>query len=259
MKKTIETRWGPVVVHQTGEKPQILLVPGISLGAESFCYSGASVTLEYPGTGDSPWAHQPSQTYTLEAFVGILREVADKLFPEHPPVAVGHSLGGHVITQALARGWRPAGAVLVAAPPLESMASFAQAIVPLPEVAMMYGARISRETSVQVAKVLTNDRGAWLERLGRYLVERDPAFGPTLWSSFTPEAVANEVETLHSAGVPYLALLGTDDAIIQREYWERQIPPGCRELVAGAGHCPPIEARDWFNVRIDRFFQGLRP
>lgn len=257
MKTMLDTSWGPVAVHQTGSTPRVLFVPGVSLGAASFDYHEASVIFEFPGTGDSPRAKQPALVYTLEAFVGILAEVAEALFPHHPPVVVGHSLGGHLVLQAMARGWRPAGAILVATPPLEGVASLAEALQSRTEMGILYAGQISPAQARQGASVVTTDRGLWFNRVVGYLAGRDPLFGPTLQASFTSAAVANEAQALKSAGIPYLALLGSEDAIVERSYWEAQLAPEHRKLIDGAGHCPSVEAKEWFNTRVLQFVQSV--
>lgn len=87
----------------------------------------------------------------------------------------------------------------------------------------------------------------------------------------SPDAVARALQgmaeradsepLLRSVEVPTLVVVGSDDVITNRgqaEWLTRGIRGSRLEVIAGAGHMPPIEQPDEFNNILTRFLEGLR-
>ncbi|MFQ3620715.1 MAG: alpha/beta hydrolase [Spirochaetales bacterium] len=259
MKKThIPGRWGKIFVRDSGGKGMpVLLLHGNSQGSETFLPQlegevGSAFRLlafDRLGHGNSDRAKDPDNAYTLSGCVEQIREVIN-YFQLQAPVWVGHSLGGHLALQALARGVACAKIFVFSAPPLKSLSSLTEAFLPHPALPSLFKGNLSNEEQVQCVEAIVSSKDTYTSLIRTLLQISDPKVRTVLAGSLQEE-LHDEVQALHQASVPKAVGIGEKDLLVNRQYLERVLPPDVWRkkliLFPNSSHTPQLENPDIFN------------
>jgi pimeloyl-ACP methyl ester carboxylesterase len=197
------------------------------------------VALDLPGHGASSWLGQDvAERYTLAGYAGILAGALRALGLEGA-VLVGHSLGGHLILEALARGIldRPRGVALHGAPPLASAADFPSAFLPEPLAPWLFTDAIPEPEARALCAALYGPHSDAPPDALRDLRATDPAARACLGASIAP---ADEAGVVRAGEVPVALLRGADDAFVSGAWLDGFAGPslwrGAVQTIPGAGH-----------------------
>jgi pimeloyl-ACP methyl ester carboxylesterase len=249
---------GKILVRESeGPGRPILLVHGNSLNSEFFIpqIEGAPgrnhrvVAFDLPGHGGSDRARDPGAVYTLESYVRLLGEIIANL-GLGVPVLVGHSLGGHIVLQAVAGGIEASGILVFGTPPLSGLGDLSRAFLPNPVTPILFSGPLSDSDAEVWASHVTRDRGNYYKLALRALRGTDPEARKVFGASLAP-GIADEVRVLRDSSLPKAVGIGEQDPLVSAEYIrELELPGlrgGCPRIFPGAAHCPQIETPDIFN------------
>ena len=246
-----------------GNAPALLFLHGIGGAGRTFGrqldHFGTdfrALAWDMPGYGNSAPLPLVSMDALAAALAGFIEELG-----LHRPVLVGHSLGGMVVQQLLARAPHAARAVVLA----QTSAAFG-----------------SRDPAWQAeflsARLGPLDAGHGMAALAEGLAadmagpDADPA-GMALARdclAHTPDSTYRDSilampgfdcrDALARIAVPALVLAGTLDTAAPARGMERmaaRIPGAQYVLLEGAGHLAHLEQPGAFNAALGQFLQGL--
>jgi pimeloyl-ACP methyl ester carboxylesterase len=146
-KYSITTTHGDIAIWDTGGngKP-VLFVHGNSSFKEIFTRQFESdlskkyrfVAFDLPGHGDSQKAKDPEKTYNADGYADVVSQIIEKLQLKNP-VAVGWSLGGQIVLNALSKSQKFSGVLITGTPPIEvSFEGFGKGFLPAPKVMELF-------------------------------------------------------------------------------------------------------------------------
>lgn len=265
-EQLISTSSGSIeVLTSGGDGPLVFLLHGNSSSAATFAGTLASrvgrrfrlVSISLPGHGESSSARAPLSEYAVPALAKLVPEIIARFGAERYAL-VGHSLGGHVFSEALPELPGAAGLVLISAPPL-SMSRLSRAFAPDPVDGALFNAELSDDEVDTLASALLAGAGrdADIAALLRRDIRRaDPAFRPALGRSIMTGQLDDEVAILAKTRVPVALVFGTADVFLRRSYYD-EVELGStlgegRFAFDGAGHSPHLEVPVEFQTLLDR-------
>jgi pimeloyl-ACP methyl ester carboxylesterase len=219
-----------------------------------------AITLDLRGHGDSGWA--PDKDYTIDAFVGDIREVVERL--EHAPVVVGASLGGIMAT--VAEGESPSfrGLVLVdiavkaepagVARVLGFMAANPDGFASLEEAADAIASYLPHRPRPQSLDGLRKN----LRRRddGRYRWHWDPGFMSRDQRTRAASGQDRLEEAAKNLKLPTLLVRGQRSEILSEEgvrHFRELVPQAKYVDVSGAGHMVAGDENDAFSTAVIDF------
>jgi pimeloyl-ACP methyl ester carboxylesterase len=250
----------PLAHDLQGDGPLLVLVHGITENRHSWDPLTADLARDHRvlrvdlrGHGESP----TGDDYGVATLADDVAAVVAEVDPDgQPPLLVGHSLGGMVVTAyAAARDVR--GAVNV---------DQSLDLAPL-QAGVQAQAENLRGPAFPavIAALFDSMRGtvpdaewARLDALRR----PDQAVVLAIWGLLldtTPEELEKAVDAMVSGlTAPYLALDGIDPGPGHGEWLARRIPQAQLEVWAGLGHYPHLVEPERFLARVRRFESDLR-
>lgn len=248
-------------VRLHGEGAPLLFIHGFPLSGEMWLPTvqrlapgWRSIVPDLRGHGRSG----VSEAATIAGFADDLARLLDKLNERRPAIVVGLSMGG-IIAFELFRRHRPRVRALVlcdtrvAAETPEGVAIREQAA----QAALRDGSAAVVEP--MMPKLFGRAAGAELREHWRALMSATPPQGVAA----AARALGGRVDstaTLAQIDVPTLVVYGEDDVLTPPEIG-RQIHAGIKnsrlELIAGAGHLPPLEAPEAFAAALSSFLRTL--
>lgn len=210
------------------------------------------IALDFPGHGRSNRMAPATEAYSIPGFAQIVVAAVRELgLSEY--VLVGHSLGGHVMTAALASLPEARGLLLVSAPPLKPGA-VSEAMKEDPTVGAMFGGTLDAEQVERFAGALlepANVDAALVRELRASIGKTDPAFRPALLKSLAGGLMQDEQAILARTNVPTALAYGTEDRFIRPEYCNavrlRTAWGGGILAFPGSGHCLHLDNPDRFR------------
>jgi len=243
--RALEGGEGPgllLLLHGLGATADVWtpLVP--SLGE---LWPGRWLALDLPGHGGSP----PQPRYS---FGGLAAAVAERLDPDEPLVALGHSLGG-VVALALASGWfgvRVTGVVGLGIKVAWTAEELAKAHALAARPVTWFD---TREQAVARALLVSGLTGlvepdddavapAVVEQEGRWRLALDPA----AFAVGAPDLPG----LLAAARAPVVLARGETDPMVSREQLEALVPEPV--VLAGCGHNAHVERPDLVAALVHR-------
>ncbi len=222
----ISTSHGSISVIDTkGEGVPVVMVHANSLCKECFrpqiqALGGIRrvIAFDLPGHGASANAINPRRTYSIPGYADALLEALVQLGVNRF-IGVGHSLGGHVILEMIARGALIDGAMIFGTPPIENTPEGLLAgFKPCPETAYT-GSAVLSEEQIGMVVSLALGREAAREPFFRNAVRRTDG----LAREYMVEAVlrgdgSNQRTTVETSPVPLAILNGESDAVVNLDY-----------------------------------------
>ncbi|MFB4373529.1 alpha/beta fold hydrolase [Agrobacterium sp. CR_3] len=157
----IETSHGSIAFIDTGGPGvPVVMIHANSICKESFkpqieALSGFRrvIAFDLPGHGASGDAIAPRRTYSIPGYADALLEALETLNSTRF-VAVGHSLGGHIVLEMLAKNAPVDGALIFGTPPISNDLEGLQAgFKPSPEMAYTGSAFLTEQEVGMVVKL----------------------------------------------------------------------------------------------------------
>ncbi len=207
------------------------------------------VTLDLRGHGES----SDADDYSAFAMADDIATVLDEAGIDEPPILVGHSLGGAVVTIYAAS--RPARAVVNVDQPLR-LGDFARALQPM--ASMLRGPDVHQALQLVFAALgidkLPPDDRAWAEDL-HARARQDVVLG--VWGDVltaTPEDLDALVgQLLPHIEAPYLAIHGADPGGDYVTWLQALVPQVTVERFDGDGHYLHLVEPERFASRVRTF------
>lgn len=244
--------------------PLVLMVHGNSSSARSFQRVLESplgstfrlVAFSLPGHGQSE-APPAEEAFSLPALSRLVQHLPGQ-FPDQPYVLVGHSLGGHLFSEALSGLSRARGLVLISAPPL-SLPALSRAYKPDPVGGALFKADLGDDdvdsmTSALLGKARQDPAATAV--LAADLRRTDRRFRPALAHSIVSGQLGDERATIAVTPVPVAMVWGLDDPFLENDYYQsvtlgRALGQG-RYPFANCGHSPHIEQPERFYILLSQ-------
>jgi pimeloyl-ACP methyl ester carboxylesterase len=242
--------------EESGTGPAIVFVHGIT--EDRYAWHSVvpyledgfrCVRLDLRGHGDS----DDADDYGAFALAEDVATVVAEAGIDEPPLVVGHSLGGFVVT-AYAASAPVRGVVNVDQPlQLDGFVEALQSIAPQlrgPEFHQMFDA-IAEGLGVEA---LNDDDRAWADE--KHLAARQEVVlgtWSTLLDSRSDEIAALIEPVLRSISAPYLAVHGSDPGPEYVAWLERLIPGATVEVWDGDAHYPHMVEPNRFAERLRAF------
>ena len=245
--------------------PLVVMLHGNSSSAATFAPVLAGplgqrfrlVSLSLPGHGASTPARDPESAYAVPALARLICDVIARWGATRYAL-VGHSLGGHIFSEALPGLPGAAGLVLISAPPL-SLSTLPQAFAPDPVGGALFKGELNdAEVACLVSALLGGAarNEAIAAQLDSDVRRTDIRFRPSLGKSIMTGRLEDETAIVAATRVPVALVYGTDDVFLRREYQD-SVGLGAvlgtgRFPIAGAGHSPHLERPDEVHAVLGR-------
>ncbi|MCP4679147.1 MAG: alpha/beta hydrolase [Deltaproteobacteria bacterium] len=255
---------GLAVRQSGGSAGPVLLCHGNSLAAElydkqlrsSLGENTCLFALDLPGHGNSP--DDPEQ-YTPASLVNSIVEVVDALALDQP-ILVGHSLGGHLMTQVAARIGPIRGLFVFSTPLLTSLAAMPEAFLPNPAIDLLFKAELCDDEVATLTSLFAPGGGEDAERVERALRRADPLFRSTLAAALRGE-YPDEVALARGLKAPVAIVHGANDPLVSYAYLKQlNLPNMWREevqIIDDAGHLPHLDSAERFNALLGAFVEDV--
>ncbi|WP_025595831.1 alpha/beta fold hydrolase [Agrobacterium tumefaciens] len=265
----IETSHGSIAFIDTGGLGvPVVMIHANSIFKESFkpqieALSGFRrvIAFDLPGHGASGDAIDPKRTYSIPGYADALLEALESLNLTRF-VAVGHSLGGHIVLEMLAKNAPVDGALIFGTPPISNDLEGLQAgFKPSPEMAYTGSAFLTEQEIGMVVK-LALGQGASGNEFFLEAVRRTNG----LARQYMIEAAvggqgSNQRHVVETSPIPLAIINGEDDAVIDLDYVDSIVYANVWEgkpiRVCGAGHALHREQTQKFNETLLRFMDFL--
>ncbi len=265
----IETSHGKLAFIDTkGPGIPVVMVHANSVCKESFApqihaLEGVrrAIAFDLPGHGASGNAIDPRRSYSMHGYADALLEALSALGVERF-VVVGHSLGGHVALEMIARNANVEGALIFGTPPVTNSIEGLQAgFKPSPEMAYTGNAELTGEQIGMVVE-LALGKEATREPFFHEAVRRTDG----LARQYMLEAAAagqgsDQRKVAESTSVPLAIVNGENDLVINLDYIDSLVFENVWEAepirIADAGHGVHREKANEFNSILLRFADFL--
>lgn len=244
-----------------GSGPLVLFIHGFPLSrtlweptAERLAGEFTCILPDLRGHG----ASTPTPNASIEQYANDLIAVLDAVAPRQPAVVCGLSMGGVIAFDLFRRHRaRVRGLVLSDCRPQAETEEGRQRRADVAARVMQQGSGVFAEE--MVGKLVAP--GAAPELIDRWvdIMARTPAPGVAAAAHALAER-PDSTGLLPQINVPTLLVFGEQDSItppdVGREMAER-IPDARLEIIAGAGHLPPVEQPERFAGLLVDFLRGL--
>jgi len=215
------------------------------------------VAFDLPGHGLSDNAIDSERTYNIPGYADALLEALEALGIGRF-IALGHSLGGHVVLEMIAKNALVDGAMVFGTPPISnSIEGLQTGFKPSPEMAYTGSPVLTEEQVAMVAELAVGQEGA-KDRFFLDAVRRTDGIARKLMIEAAVRGEgSNQRETAETSSVPLAIVNGEEDAVINLDYidsidfanvWEAE-PIRIKE----AGHAVHWQQTTKFNEILLRF------
>lgn len=194
-----------------------------------------TIQIDLQGHGASPPATDPDSAYTIPGYARKLVEVT-RLLEADDAVFIGHSLGGHVILEALQSLDLARGALLMGAPPVGRPEDLGDAFLPDPGAPAFFKDTMTAEEEVALRIGLEPVSAEFTEEVLSAYAQTDPIARVKLGESIVAGKFSDEKSVITSSPVPIALLAGEDDQLINPAYYDTL--PSDNLWLGGALHLP---------------------
>lgn len=240
-----------------GTGPVVVLVHGNSHYFGSFSPLLANlpvnnyrlIGIDLPGHGKSPSARSPETCYSLPGYAELLVEVVDSLNLSDA-VFVGHSLGGHIVLEALPNMHCAAGAFVMGTPPVAHPADLAEAFLPHPAAGAIFQAGMSPEETTAFNTLLADLPAEEAALIIKSYHDTDPLARTVMGSSIMAGQFRDEQAVINASDTTTALISTTDDPLINPLFFDdlethklntRALWRGGVQRLSGCGH--------WFHIQ----------
>jgi pimeloyl-ACP methyl ester carboxylesterase len=247
----------------------VLFVHGNSLSAESFKYQLESepgkkyrlIAFDLPGHGKSDKANDPKKIYSIEGFIGFMLELVDILKIGNA-VFVGHSMGGHMIIDAMERFPNASGFVIFGAPPVQKPEHpMERSHFPNPAFMLAFTGKLDPEQLETLSAAYVAEKAVVPELIKTSLQQVDPLMRGTFGANAGVTTFPDEADIIRNMKRPLAVFHGEGDQMIRGTYFdELAIPTLWRnklQMIKNSGHCPQTENPEEFNHLPGEFLRDI--
>lgn len=261
----IATSHGLIAVETRGDGYPVVFIHGNSGSREVFRKQMASplfagcrlITFDLPGHGESTDAADPSRTYTRSGLADLTIEMLGLLGVDNVAI-VGHSLGGHVAIEMLAKSTLPTGLFLMGTPAVGT--NMAEAFMGNPINGLASQSDLTEGEAKQLAITVF---GYDFEPFMLAAISRtDRLFRSTLFAAAKNGSALYQRDIVIATKIPTAIVNGADDDLVNLNYIE-SIPYGnlwhdrCFKIPFTC-HAPFWQDPSTVNAILDEFLTELK-
>ncbi|WP_319518579.1 alpha/beta hydrolase [uncultured Martelella sp.] len=221
-----------------------------------------TIAIDFPGHGASSDAKDPRRSYSMSGYASAVSELLAEIGVTRY-MLLGHSLGGHVALELLARDETSiAGTAIFGTPPVEnSVEGLIAGFVPSPDMAYTGSLEITEEQVGMIARMALGAKDEKDEtflaairrtdgRARQYMMEDTQAGNPS-----------DQRKLAETTAIPLLIVNGADDPVVNLDYIDslsyRNIWTGKPIRLAGTGHAAHREETQTFNRLLAEFLEAI--
>lgn len=248
-----------------GTGPAVVLVHGNSHHFGSFNPLLANlpgdkyrlIGIDLPGHGKSPAARSPETCYSLPGYAELLVDLVKSLAISDA-VFVGHSLGGHIVLEALPNLPSATGAFVMGTPPVASPADFAEAFLPNPAAGAIFQAEMSQQEAIAFDALVASLPAEEAQLIRNSYHGTDPMARASMGASIMAGQFRDEQAVINTSGVSTALISTTDDPLINPLFFDdletrklntRALWRGGVQRLSGCGH--------WFHIQRPNIVSAL--
>lgn len=218
------------------------------------------VAFDLPGCGESFRSLTPETDYRFVNLATWIPRVSNLLWPGRRPAIIGYSLGGHLTVQCLKQGFLPHAIIFLGYAPLAHLGAMERYLNPVDGLDHIFREDWTDDVPGFYAGLMTDTRGECYQRASESLRRADARIRRYLAPSFSEVEPVEEDQAIRDSGVRFEAFLGTEDKVVNREYFLAPHFPGwsgqALRLIPGAGHIPQGEQPEVFDRLVAEFLQA---
>lgn len=246
-----------IVDRHTGNKIPVLIIHGNSSGNaaseliidDSTLKQHRVICIGLPGHNGLSIRDKPISLPALgSAIEGVIHKLVDKNY-----IAIGHSLGGHIISHCANKLSSCLGLILISAPPIN---------IKFMEIAFISDERnnlvFTRQLDDAQINILANQ---FLDKTSQHIALvkdqiniTDGFFRERLAESLANGLLNDEVSTLEQSDMYKVLVIGDDDKFISKEFCDHimENTTSINEVVqvSNSGHCPHLSSTQSFQSLI---------
>lgn len=221
-----------------------------------------TIAIDFPGHGRSSDATDPRRSYSMGGYADVVHDLLTGLGVQQYAL-LGHSLGGHVALELLARHERSvAGVAIFGAPPIENtieglMAGF----VPSPEMAYTGSPVLTEEQVGMVARMALGHEDESNEFFLAAIRRTDGRARQYMMEDAQAGNTSDQRHVAETATVPILIVNGAGDPVINLDYIDslpyQSLATPKPVRIKGAGHAVHREKACEFNALLTGFLHGI--
>lgn len=242
------------------QAPAIVLVHGNSasvgvwdpLLASPLAERWRLVALDLPGCGES----SPLPDYTFPALAAAISGFAGRTACEDG-IFAGHSLGGHLLLEAVPLLRRARGFAIWGAPPIGRPPAMAEAFLPTPAPGFGVTAELTDDDIASWVGVMFAPGSSIPPGAATDIRRADPRLRSGIGAGVGSLAYADEAAAVKSLDRPLAVLHGELDAMVSLAYLEglemTTLWRGRVQVIPGAGHYPQLECPSAFSGLLNDF------
>ncbi len=208
------------------------------------------LAIDLPGHGQSAWLAHPEKVYSLQYFSTILLKIIGH-YQLKNFMLVGHSLGGHIVLEALPKAFGCLSALVIGTPPLNKPFDFSKAFLPNPHANCFFSADAAAAELREWAKTQFHGDA---EQIPSFIEEdyrnTDPNLRIFLGANTLQGLYENEVQIIAETQVPVTIALGKEDQFISLSYLLSMPLKSTLHhvlVIPAAGHMAPYENPVFIN------------
>lgn len=218
------------------------------------------LALDLPGHGDSPALSDPDG-YSLPGYAAVLAGFVEAT-DARDAVAVGWSLGGHIVLEAVPALADAAGLAVFGTPPVASADQLAVAFLQNPAVNIGFTPDVTPSDARAYAEsFVAPGATTGLDRLVADILATDGAARGALGASLGTGRFADEVAIVRELRVPLAVLHGAEEQLVSLGYLRGLTMPtlwrDAVQVMPGVGHAPQEEAPEAFADLLGQFIADL--
>lgn len=265
-ERTVTACGETVTLYDSGGiGPAVVLVHGNSHHFGSFSPLLANlpgdkyrlIGIDLPGHGKSPPARSPETCYSLPGYAELLVEVVDFLAISEA-VFTGHSLGGHIVLEALPHLPSAVGAFVMGTPPVANSTDFAEAFLPNPAGGAIFQAEMSQQAAVAFDALLTDLPAEEASLIRNSYHGTDSLARAMMGESIMAGQFRDEQAVINISDVSTALISSTDDPLINPLFFDylethklntQALWRGGVQRISGCGH--------WFHIQRPNIVSAL--
>ncbi len=221
------------------------------------------LALDLPGHGGSTLNPSAGLKHSLPTYVKVLCEFLAALKVSRP-ILVGHSLGGHVVLEAMEEIPSIRGVCAFGTPPLASPLNLGEVFVPSDHLGLFFSGAATQEQAENAVSLLFGAQPP-SEEVRQLFVEEfmytNPMARLELAQSVAELQVKDEVSLLARTKTPLCLILGRHERVANLAYVQTLKSPmlwrGQLQIIEDAGHLPTYETTAQFDSLLSEFANSL--
>ncbi|MBO0127996.1 alpha/beta hydrolase [Agrobacterium sp. OT33] len=221
-----------------------------------------TIAIDLPGHGGSSDATDPRRSYSMSGYASAVSELLVGIGVTRY-MLLGHSLGGHVALELLARHEASiAGAALFGTPPIEnSIEGLIAGFVPSPDMAYTGSLVITEEQVGMIARMALGEKDEGNETFLAAIRRTDGRARQYMMEDAQAGKTSDQRKVAETTAIPLLIINGADDPVVNLDYVDslsyRNVWTGKPIRLAGTGHAVHREEAQAFNRLLAEFLETI--